>query len=191
VTLRLVPLDCPACGSAMRGDPWDTLFLCPHCGSGGILGKDGLETVESTALLPAPGRRADLWRPAWILEADVTVSERMLADGRPTPGSSGRRTFILPAFDLALNAFTRLAAALTASAGATGEVPHEPVTGGVLGTDDALVLARHLVLAEEIGRSDVLGSIRVSVDPVAWRLAAIPFQRDGGRIRCAVTGTRL
>ncbi len=189
--LRLVPLDCPACGSAMRGEPWDTLFLCPHCGSGGILGEDGLEIIESTALLPVPGRRADLWRPAWILEADVTVAARLLADGTPTQGSGTRRRFVLPAFDLPLATFTRLAAALTAVAEATGEVPHAPVTGGVLSTEDALVFARHLVLSEEIGRPDVLGSIRVEVAPVAWRLAATPFERAGDRFRCAVTGTPL
>ena len=53
MNLHLIGLDCPACGSAMAGEPHDVLFFCSHCGSGALLDPEGLETVESTALLPA------------------------------------------------------------------------------------------------------------------------------------------
>jgi hypothetical protein len=58
----------------------------------------------------------------------------------------------------------------------------------VLRREDAVVLARHLVLAEEIGKPDTLASIRVEVRPVSWRLAATPFERVREGLRCAVTG---
>ena len=82
MVFRLVNLDCPACGSAMTGSSHDILFLCAHCGSGAILGSGGLTTVDSSALLPAPGRRAELWRPAWTIETDVTIDQRRLFGSR-------------------------------------------------------------------------------------------------------------
>ncbi|HHQ49687.1 MAG TPA: hypothetical protein ENK19_12495, partial [Acidobacteria bacterium] len=100
MSVRLVPLDCPSCGSALHAEPLDVLFLCDHCGIGAILGDSGLEKIEATGLLPAPGRRAELWKPAWIVEAEVEVSARVRADGRATEGSKGERTFVIPAFEL-------------------------------------------------------------------------------------------
>jgi hypothetical protein len=78
MTLRLVSLDCPSCGSALRGEGLDTIFFCDHCGDAATLGEDGLEMVESAALVPAAGRSARTWRPAWLIDAEVTVSERVL-----------------------------------------------------------------------------------------------------------------
>lgn len=191
MSLRLVRLDCPSCGSALRAEPHDVLFLCGHCGGGATVGADGLAPVETTALLPAPGRRAQLWLPAWLVEATVEVSNRVLADRRETVGSSGERVFLIPAFSLSLPELTRLARALTAAAGATGEVPKEPLPGGILVLEDAITLARHLVVGEEVLKPDLLASVEVVVNPHAHRLAAVPFERDGDALRCAVTGVRV
>jgi len=175
----------------MRAQPNDVLFLCDHCGGGAVLGSDGLDLVESTALLPAPGRHAELWRPAWVLEATVEVSERIRADRRETVGSTDERLFVIPAFTLPLSDLTRLARALTTAAGATGEVPREPVEGGTLAFEDAVTLARHLVVAEEVLKPDMLASVLVVVTPRRHRLAAVPFERAGDELRCAVTGVRV
>jgi len=191
MTVRLLPLGCPSCGSALRAEPLDIVFLCDHCGSGAVLADEGLSMLEATALLPTPGRRAELWRPAWIVEAHVRVSDRIRSDRRPTPGWEGDRTFVLPAFELPIVDLTRLALALGRAFGATGELPHEPVTGGVLGLDDALVLARHLVVGEEVRKPDMLASVEVAIEERAHRLAAIPFERSGDGLRCAVTGVTL
>ncbi len=188
MTLRLVALDCPACGSAMQGGPRDVLFFCSHCGSGALLEDQGLATVESTALLPAPGRHARAWRPAWLIEADVTVGERIRADGRSTEGWRGERTFVVPAFPLPLQDLIQLARVLSGAAGEVGEVPREPIPGGTLSLEDALTLARHIVVGDEVRRSDMLASVQVEVAATARRLAAIPFEVDGDRLRCAVTG---
>jgi len=191
VNLRLVPLDCPACGSAMSAEPEDEVFLCAHCGSGAVLGPNGLETVEAVALLPAPGRRAESWRPGWALDVNVTVAQRTTADGRSTPGWSARRTFVVPAFDIALTDLVRLGRALTQVAGATGEVPHEPLQGGRLSVEDALVLVRHLVIAGEVAKPDMLASLEVGLEELGHRLVALPFAADGDSLRCAVTGVAV
>ena len=191
MTLRLVGLDCPACGSAMRGDPHDVLFFCGHCGSGALLEEVGLTTVASTALLPAPGRHARSWKPAWVIESEVAVDERIRSDGRRTQGRHEDRTFVIPAFPLPLEDLIRLARALSGSIGTTGEVPREPIRGGTLTLEDALTLCRHIVVGDEVRRSDMLASVQVDVRPAAQRLAAIPFEEGRGGLACAVTGVAV
>ena len=191
MTLRLIGLDCPACGSAMRGDPHDVLFFCGHCGSGALLEEEGLETVASTALLPAPGRHATVWKPAWVIEAEVTVDERIRADGRRTAGWREDRTFVIPAFSLPLEDLVRLARALSTAAGTVGEVPREPIRGGTLTLEDAVTLSRHIVAGDEVRKSDMLASVQVEVQPTAHRLSAIPFEEAKGGLRCAVTGVTV
>jgi hypothetical protein len=167
------------------------IFLCDHCGMGAVLGESGLEQIEATGLLPAPGRRAELWKPAWIVEAAVEVSNRVQAGGRPTEGWRGDRTFVIPAFELAIGELTRLATALARAWGAVGEVPREPVTGGILHLEDTLTLVRHLVVGEEVHKPDMLARLDVGIEERSHRLSAIPFERHGNRLRCAVTGVEI
>ena len=127
--LQLLPLDCAACGSALRAEPHDIVFICDHCGAGAVLDERGLTKVESTALMPAPGRHANRWRPAWILETDVRVDNRIDAKGRRTPGGHFEHRFVIPAFPLPLSELAKLCRALSQAAGSVGEVPREPITG--------------------------------------------------------------
>jgi hypothetical protein len=191
VSLRLVRLDCASCGSSLRGEPHDILFMCAHCGGASVLGAEGLEAVESTALLPASGRRAQLWKPAWALETEVEVSSRIRADGRPTDGSRCERRFIIPAFSLPLRSLHVLARALSTSAREPGEVPRAPVPGGTLSLDDARTIARFLVVSEEVAKRDSIASVEVEVRVSRFRVAALPFEQDGGELRCAVSGVKV
>ncbi len=191
MSLRLVNLDCPSCGSAMRGEGLDTIFFCSHCGHAAVLDDQGLQIVESTALLPTPGRHAQVWRPAWRLEVQVRVHQRVRADGRSTPEWAGRRVFYIPAFDIPLDDLTRLSRALADVPEPTAEVPREPIRGGTLAFDDALTLIRHLLIGDEVRRSDMLASVVVDVDEISRALVALPFEADDGRLKCAVTGVTV
>jgi len=191
MTLKLVSLDCPSCGSALRGEGLDTIFFCQHCGDAATLGENGLEMVESSALVPAPGRSARHWKPAWLIEADVSVTERRRAEGRATDGWKARKTYVIPAFVTPLADLTRLARALSEAAGATAEVPRDPIRGGTLAVEDALTLIRHIVIGDEVRMSDMLASLQVDIEVVASRLVAIPFEESPGGLRCAITGVTV
>ena len=149
MNLRLVSLDCPSCGSALRGEGLDTIFFCDHCGDAASLGEEGLEMVESAALVPAAGQSARHWRPAWLIDAEVTVSERIRHKGRRSDGWQEQRTFVIPAFEMGLGDLTRIARALSEVAGETQEVPREPIHGGTLAVDDAV--PRDVVLGADAG----------------------------------------
>lgn len=191
MSVRLISLDCPSCGSAMHSRESDTLFLCDHCGGGAVLGENGLETVESSALLPTPGRKAEIWLPGWMIVADVEVADRVRAGGRATAGWKSTKTYVIPAFDLPLSDLTRLAGALSSASGATGQVPREPVTGGRLQLADALAIIRHLVIGDEVRRSDLLASLRLEVVERSRRLVALPFAKANDQLQCAVTGVAV
>ncbi len=189
--LRLISLDCPSCGSALHGEGLDTIFFCDHCGDAATLGEDGLQMVESSALLPAPGRSAGQWRPAWLVVADVTVRDRMRAKGRRSEGWQGRKTFIIPAFAVPLDDLTRHARALSETAGDGGEVPRDPIRGGTLALDDAVTLIRHLVIGDEVRKSDMLASVNVDIVVIESRLVAIPFELTTVGLRCSITGVTV
>jgi hypothetical protein len=191
VSLRLLPLDCPSCGSALRGEGLDTIFFCGHCGHGAVLEHEGLRLVPSGALLPAPGRSSGEWRPAWLLETEVTVRDRVRAGGRRSDGWRAERVFVIPAFASSLADLTRLARALSQAAGSTAETPRAPIRGGVLALEDAVTLARHLVVGDEVRRSDALASVTVEIALRSSRLVAIPFERTAKGLRCAITGVAL
>jgi hypothetical protein len=175
----------------MEGDQQDVLFFCGHCGSGALLEIDALRTVESTALLPASGRSAGLWKPAWVIETEVSVRERIRSDGRPTQGWQGEQTFVIPAYELGVDDLVRLARALSHASGDVGEVPREPIRGGILALDDAVTLARYIVVGEEVRKPDMLASVQAEVTLNSYRLAAIPFEKAKGHLRCAVTGVTV
>ena len=191
MTLHLVSLDCPSCGSALHGEGLDTIFFCDHCGDAATLEDDGLQMVESTALLPSPGRHAREWRPAWLVEAEVTVSDRMRAKGRQSKGWQARRTFVIPAFATPLEDLTRIARALSEAVGETGEVPREPIHGGTLALDDAVTMIRHILIGNEVRKSDMLASLQVDIEVVESRLVAIPFEKSNVGLRCAITGVTV
>jgi hypothetical protein len=191
MTLRLVSLDCPSCGSALHGEGLDTIFFCDHCGDAATLDEDGLHMVESAALMPAPGRSGREWRPAWLIEADVAVSNRRVNRGRNGGDWSARKTYLVPAFAIPLDDLTRLSRALSQVAAETAEVPREPIHGGTLAVEDAEILIRHMVIGDEVRKSDMLASLSVDIETVESRLVAVPFERTKTGLRCSVTGVTV
>ena len=271
MTVKLTKLSCPKCGAALKGEPSDLLFTCPSCGSGAAIEEEGLQPVECVALLPARDRKADLWKPGWLIEASVEIAaretnversglslegkagsspipramleeivrrmgvpggviggllgaaapasqpaeekvrvepERPRPEGPPLAGGggvgpiadgggdrprarSGVRSFIIPAFDLPLDALAGLARAYARAHADLGDPPRQSLTGGTLSLADARTLVVHLVIGEEVGKPDMLASVDVTLRPARHRLIALPFERAGSALRCAVTGLEI
>lgn len=191
MTLRLVALDCPSCGSALEGEGLDTIFFCQHCGDAAILSDDSLEMIDSAAVVPAAGRSAAVWRPAWRVEADVEVADRVRSGGHRSGGWKDRRVFVVPAFDMPLADLTRIVRAFSGLACELREVPREPIRGGTLDYEDVITVVRHVLVGDEVRRSDMLASVRVEIDVVSTRLVALPFEAVRGGLRCSVTGVTV
>lgn len=191
MTLRLVALDCPSCGSALEGEGLDTIFFCQHCGDAATLSDEGLEMIGSAAVVPAPGRAAGIWRPAWSVEAVVEVADRVRYRGHRTPGWKNERTFVVPAFDMPLADLTRIVRGFASLSCELREVPREPIRGGTLAIEDVVTIIRHVVIGDEVRRSDMLASVRVEIDIVSKRLVALPFEEVPGGLRCSVTGVTV
>ena len=68
-------------------------------------------------------------------------------------------------------------------------MPREPIRGGTLAFEDAVTLARHPVVGDEVRKPGTLEVVYVLISEKAHRLAATPFEEAGdGRLRCAITG---
>lgn len=184
----LVPLECPSCGSGLTAGPWDVVFLCRHCGGGARLGPDGLLEVEAVALAASPGRTVTGWRPAWLLDTTVAIRDRVVAGGGRSPDRRGSRRFLVAAWDLPLADLVRLARAHAATAAGTGELMSDPIPGGRISVEDAVAVARHVVIGEEVQAPDQLTSLTVDLELERARLAAVPVEETADRCRCAVTG---
>ena len=90
-----------------------------------------------------------------------------------------------------LGDLTRMARALADAVGETGEVPREPIHGGTLALEDAVTLIRHLVIGDEVRKSDMLASLEVDIEVTASRLVAIPFEPTQAGLKCSITGVTV
>jgi hypothetical protein len=90
-----------------------------------------------------------------------------------------------------LGDLTRIARAICEAAGEMGEVPREPIRGGTLSLDDAVTVIRHIVIGDEVRKSDMLASVTVDIDVVSNRLVAIPFEPTKVGLRCSITGVTV
>jgi len=130
-------------------------------------------------------------RPGWRIEAQVTVSGRRVHGRGVTPGSSGVRTFIVPAFPLPLADLVRLSRALSAGQGEFSDTPRQPCRGGTMDLEDAGAFIRYLVTTEEVEKPDMLASLDVELQVHDHVACALPFEREEGFLRCALTGVRI
>jgi hypothetical protein len=90
-----------------------------------------------------------------------------------------------------LGDLTRIARALSEVIGETREVPREPIHGGTLDIDDAVTLIRHIVIGDEVRKSDMLASVMVDIEVVSSRLVAMPFEPATDGLRCSITGVTV
>ncbi len=191
---RLVPLDCPTCGAAVAADGEDVVYYCTACRNGYRFDheRQGLEPVEVT-FVSAPQVAAELYRPFWLLPAQVTIHRRDAAGGGFSGllnfflggggggggAASGEGTFAVPAFRAPLAAVTALTRRYTERLPQLGEKLGERLTGGCYGAADARKLAHYALIASEVEKPDTLKDLRYEIVFGQARLLGVPFKRAG------------
>lgn len=192
---ELVPLDCPQCGASLDADSEDVVFYCVACRSGYRFDEESrrLQRLE-VAFVAASHVAARRYAPFWALDARVRIEQRTAggvdpvqwltrffsADDSPAEAhSQGKGTFIVPAFDAALDATLELTRRYTAALPQLGERLGEKLTGGCYGVGDARKLAHFAVIAAEVEKRDTLRHLRYRIDFGDSRLLGIPLVMEG------------
>lgn len=203
--LRLIPLDCPQCGSALAAEGQDRLFYCTSCHSGFQVREEGpvpdarapssetvglpLEPVE-VIFLASPGHPVDTRRPFWLLPARIEILERRTPGstltglfnvffGGDDSGGPGEGRFVVPAYPTPLERALALARSYSYRWPGAGELTGEKLTGGTVPLEDARKLAEYLLIANEADRSDTLQDLEYRLEFREPRLIGIPFYRRG------------
>jgi hypothetical protein len=201
---RLVPLDCPSCGAPVRAQGADVVFYCTACRNGYRYDAEteGLEPVE-VAFVAAPQVAAERYLPFWLLPAKVKIRERQAAGaglsglmslflgGEEEPRSAGDGVFAVPAFHLALEPLTRLVRQYTQGFAELEERLGERLLGGCYGPEDARKLAHYAVIASEVGRPDLLKSLRYKIRFGEPRLLGVPFVTREGTLQDGLFGIEV
>jgi hypothetical protein len=192
---ELVPLNCPQCGASVDADSEDVVFYCVACRNGYRFDEESrrLESVE-VAFVSAPHVATRRYAPFWALDARVLIEQRTSGgvdpvqwlarffsadDSTAEPHSKGKGTFIVPAFDTALDATLDLTRRYTAALPQLGERLGEKLTGGRYGVEDARKLAHFAVIAAEVEKRDTLRHLRYRIDFGDSRLLGVPLVVDG------------
>jgi hypothetical protein len=198
--LRLIRLDCAACGAPLAAEGDDVVYYCTACRTGFRLreeeaeGAQGLERVE-VAFVALPGATASRHLPFWLLPARVSFAERQAAGGSfaglvrfftggasETGSPPGEGTFAIPAFAASLGEVTALARRYTEGLPRLAERLGEKLTGGCRSVADARKLAHFTLIASEAEKPDTLKSLSYTINFGAPRLLGVPFVDRGGRL---------
>jgi hypothetical protein len=188
---RLVPLDCPTCGAAVAAEGDDVVYYCTACRNGYRFDgeKRALEPIE-VSFVAAPDRVVEGYRPFWVLPATIRIHDRQASGGsfrgllgRFFGGAEDRRpgegTFVVPAFDLSLEAALELTRRYSHRLPELDERLGERLTGGRYGAADARKIAHFALLASEVDKPDTLSDLRYEIEFGAGRLLGVPFVRRG------------
>ena len=187
----LVPLDCPSCGAGIGAEGIDVVYYCTACRNGYRYDEESghLAAVE-VAFVSLPSQQVDLYRPFWLLPAQVSIEERrakggasfsglirfFLGEDRDAEGTTAG-TFAVPAFQAPLQVVTELTRRYTEALPGLGEKLGERLVGGCYGVADARKLAHYALIASEVGKPDTLIQFRYRLEFGQERLLGVPFVR--------------
>ncbi len=201
MSLELLPLDCPSCGSSVEAEGGDVVYYCVSCRNGYELNseKRGLAPVE-VAFVAAAHVAADRYLPFWRLPASVEMRQRVgskasfrglmgvfadaFSGGKGPPRGDG--VFVVPAFHAPLSAVTELVGRYTLALPSLGEKLGEKLVGGRYGVADARKLAHFALIATEVEKPDVLKKLDYHLEFGSADLLGVPFVRDGAGRRDAL-----
>jgi len=206
MTLELVALDCPTCGSSVEAEGGDVVYYCISCRNGYFFDRQdrALRPVD-VAFVALSHVSAERYLPFWHLPATIEIHQRDAQAGSfrgliksfaslftdDSGPSRAAGSFVVPAFDASLAAVTELVRRYTLAFPSLGEKLGERLVGGCYGVEDARKLAHFALIATEVERPDLLKKLDYSIEFGAARLLGVPFVEQGGGWRDALNEIRI
>lgn len=187
---RVLALRCQACRSALPAASNDVAFRCPQCGRAWEIDAGALSERPSIYVAPPAGAAHPLlYLPYWSFSVSASVNTTGPADDR---AAKYKRAFVSayaiyrPTYvgEWGL-VYTRIQPKWETRHGHGPEAP-----GAAIGSEDALKIASHYILAE-IDRAADIGGLDLSLDVRDPELWAIPCYDLGEQIRCPWTRAKL
>jgi hypothetical protein len=177
--IKLVPLECVHCQTALAANENEVAWLCAQCGQGTQLTGDGLAPVKVVWCAGRTGVTGIHWLPFWAFQGRVIMGRRETYSGheQANPLWNAPVRFYIPAFSTTMDTVESLGAALTKAQPAFK--PGQP--SGVLSDcsllpEDAATAAEFVVLTIEAERRDMLKKVEFRIeDRTALDLWLLPF----------------
>jgi hypothetical protein len=194
---RVLVLRCQACRTALPAASNDLAFRCPQCGRAWEIEAGEFGERPSVYVAPPPSTgHTLLYLPYWSFRVSAIVRKMGIADESELT-ARGRAAKYERAFVSAYSVYrptyvgewgltyTRIQPEWETRSGHGPEAP-----GATIGSQDALKIASHYIMAE-IDRAADIGTLDLELelrDPELW---AIPCYDLGEQIRCPWTRAEL
>lgn len=197
---KLEAIKCKNCGSGLVVEINDNVTYCGSCGSGFEIINGELQPIEinfaSTAI---PGNSEVVYKPFWLMKADIEILERTAAGGfiknlfGGSSATSGSLVFYIPAFYCKLDSLKDLASAFTQkNPVASPQKYNAKLTGFAYGKEDAKKLAEFLLISFEAEKSDTMKTFRYNITFNSFEILGIPFYKESnGKFKDAVLGIEI
>jgi hypothetical protein len=175
--VRLIPLQCSKCQTAVPGQPGEVAWVCAACGQALLLDEEkGVRPIDaffSQQIAPnQPGK------PYWVALGTVSGLNRQTYRGDESRVMaafwSAPRLFYVPAWKLAVEDVVRAGVQMLTSPvsmQAGGRAAFYPVT---VSPKDLQPLAEFMVMSVEAARKDYLKEINFSIRLEAAQLWVLP-----------------
>jgi hypothetical protein len=197
---KLEAIKCKNCGSGMVVEINDYVTYCGSCGSGFEIINGELQPIEiNFSATAVPGNSEVVYKPFWLMKANVEILERTAAGGfmknlfGGSNSSSGSITFYIPAFYCSLDNLKKIASAFTQkNPVASPQKYNAKLTGFAYGKEDAKKLAEFLLISFEAEKSDTMKTFRYNITFNSFEILGIPFYKVGdGKFKDAVLGIEI
>jgi hypothetical protein len=174
--VKLLPLRCPGCGGALRGESSAAFLYCPGCGAGHVVAEDGSLVAMSVSFAAYDASRTRFY-PFWTFTARLALRSREGGSPRGLSALFAQRgaiRFYCAAYSGDFEAKARWSLHLTREQPELSAASRQPSIEGLVFTpDEARKIAEDVFLESEIELGDIVRNLAYSLDLGDPRLVVI------------------